>query len=356
MKQFVIAYAICSSSILGLFMILEGLSRLDRFMKHDENIILVFLQYYAATVPVYFSQYLGPVLTLIAAMFALTLLNKGREILPMKAAGLSMPRILAPCFFLALLLALFQVGVQEFLLPNCKSFIRKGTSFSKTKDWIRPEPAQDPKFNQTIHPERFFPQLTLLENVKIFRSAPDTVGLREAYLAEQITWESETDGRGRERTYLVLKNADRTEWDEKNRQLPKSGELGTYRLETNALPIDFESSDKEIPYLSYGELLQQYHRNEHLTHLEVKLHQRFAFPLANVILLLLGLPFVLRDNRRSVLMGVALAILIAALYLISTTVCANMGNNGTLTPALAAWLPVLFFGALGITLFDSVES
>lgn len=351
MKQFLLAYVICSSSLLGLFMILEGLSRLERFMKQETNVILVFLHYYSATIPIYFSQYLGPVLTLIAAMFSLTLLNKGRELLPMKAAGISITRILAPCFFLAFVFALLQIGVQELMLPNLKGYIREATSLSKKKDFITPESVQDPEFRQTIHSQKFYPQRQLLENVLINQKTEKS-NVRAIFQAQQGQWEKDGD-----RWFLVLENANVTRWDEQNRQLPKEDdEPRTFRIATNVQPIDFESSDREIPYLSYRELLQQYHRNKELTHLEVKLHQRFAFPLANVILLLLGLPFVLRDDRRSVLLGVAVAILISALYLVSTTICANLGNNATIPPALAAWLPVLFFGALGITLFDTVDS
>jgi lipopolysaccharide export LptBFGC system permease protein LptF len=46
---------------------------------------------------------------------------------------------------------------------------------------------------------------------------------------------------------------------------------------------------------------------------------------------------------------------LGTIYLIVTEVCANLGTRGQLEPMLAAWLPVLFFGALGITLFDGID-
>ena len=45
-----------------------------------------------------------------------------------------------------------------------------------------------------------------------------------------------------------------------------------------------------------------------------------------------------------------------SLYLLSTMICVDLGNSNSLTPAIAAWLPVLFFGALGFTLFDGIET
>ena len=86
------------------------------------------------------------------------------------------------------------------------------------------------------------------------------------------------------------------------------------------------------------------------------MHTRFAFPIANVVLLLLGIPFIMRRGNHSVLIGVGVAILISAAYLLVSTICADLGNKDILPAELAAWLPVLFFGALGLVLFDGIDS
>lgn len=127
-------------------------------------------------------------------------------------------------------------------------------------------------------------------------------------------------------------------------------------LTTDMKPVDLESTDKDIPFLTWHELRLQYKRRPHLKHLEVKIHRRLAFPLANVILLLLGFPLVLRGFSRSLIVGVTAAIVIAAGYLLVDTLCSGLGNQGRLPPMLAAWLPVLFFGALGYTLFVNIEN
>jgi lipopolysaccharide export system permease protein len=36
--------------------------------------------------------------------------------------------------------------------------------------------------------------------------------------------------------------------------------------------------------------------------------------------------------------------------------CKYLGDHDMLTPALAAWLPVLFFGPIGFVLFDAVHT
>ncbi|MEM7262623.1 MAG: LptF/LptG family permease [Planctomycetota bacterium] len=367
MKQFLISYVICATSIIGLFVVLDGLSKLNKFLKQDANVIWVILQYFMATLPVYFSQYLAPVLTLIAAMFAVTLLNKGQEIVPMKASGISIPRILSPLFLMALCFATVQIGMQELVLPNCKDFIREGTSHGKKKGTIRPDLVVDSARNLRIKVQQYDPQEkrgTYAEVIELY--ARDSAGgaqpIKSMYHAFDMKWLPEQEA-------WELRNGKLNRWEPDGRpvvfQVPDEGgdAAGAFAqdfervvLETRIRPIDFEASDREVPFLSYGELLGQYRRYPHRRHLEVKLHQRFAFPMANLILLLLGLPFVIRQGNKSAIVGVLVAIGIAAAYMLSTTVCADLGNKGELPPAVAAWLPVLFFGALGFTIFDGMES
>lgn len=76
-RQYLISWSIVSFAILSLFCVIDGVSRLDRFLRHDQPLPLVMFQYFSAMVPIYFTQYLGPILTLFAAMFTATQINKG---------------------------------------------------------------------------------------------------------------------------------------------------------------------------------------------------------------------------------------------------------------------------------------
>jgi len=359
MRHFLVAWAVCTVAILGLFMVIEALTRVDRFIKQDASLIVVLARYFSAVIPIYFSQFLGPVLTLMAAMFAVTQLNKGNELVPLRLAGLSTPRILAPFFLLALVMATGMIVLQEAVIPNLKDHIRTATAYGKTKQGITPGLITD-SFNTLIKVHEYLPaqKRGLFPNI-VTRHAKEP---RPASLihAEEIVWIEEE---GSEPYWLLLNGAIQR-WDENGVQIRNPDATGEdvyldrfkeYPLRTDMKPVDLESTDREIDYLSFSELRDQYRRQSHETHLVVKLHQRFAFPLANFILLLLGLPFVLRGENRSVIIGISIAIGISAGYLLSTMICADLGNRELLPPILAAWLPVLFFGALGLTLFDGID-
>ena len=359
MKNYMISWGICAFTVFGLFSVIDGVSRLDRFLRQDEPLPLVALKYFAGMVPVYFTQYLGPILTLLAAMFTTTSLNKGSELIPLRAAGMPLSRILASFFLIAFFMATLMISVQEFIVPNLKDQIRLADSYGRSVDSIQPDVVSDSR-NNLIHLHSYLPHEKRGQEVEISTKHAGKSSTSRFIRAREVLWISLEEGN----PFWLLRDGVIEQFDLEGRKLSFPGPDGSLKyeqkfaemkLETDMRPVDLESSDREIEYLSFRELRDQYKRRPHLKHLEVKLHRRFAFPLSNFILLMLGLPYVLRTESRSVILGISIAMALGTIYLIVTEVCANLGTKGAMDPMLAAWLPVLFFGALGITLFDSIE-
>jgi LPS export ABC transporter permease LptG len=80
-------------------------------------------------------------------------------------------------------------------------------------------------------------------------------------------------------------------------------------------------------------------------------HYRWALPFACLVTVLLAAPLSIHFSRRGPGGGVFLAIVLSALMLLSSNVALALGESGLVTPALAAWLPNLIFGLIGIYLF-----
>jgi lipopolysaccharide export system permease protein len=51
-----------------------------------------------------------------------------------------------------------------------------------------------------------------------------------------------------------------------------------------------------------------------------------------------------------------LALAVCGGYLVSDLVAQKLGSRGTLHPVVAAWLPTVLFGSLGLVLYDAVHS
>lgn len=358
MRQFAVSYGICTSSMLTFIIVIEAFSRLDKFLKESESAFWVIATYFAATLPIYYCQFLAPVFTLMAVMFTLTMLNKGSELVPMKAAGMSMHRILTPFFLMAALSALSMIIVQEAIVPNFKESIRTALSYGK-KGSIKNASFPD-NAGHYITVREYFPnkQQGFLAEIRVMH---DNGTVKEFWQANEIIWRLSDDGL----PGWVLRDGQIQRWDDQARPVRNPDAVGDevflakfseVYLPTDMRPIDLEFRDRQLPYLSYTELRNQYKRRPHWNLLLVKLHLRFAFPLSNFILLLIGIPFVMRNERRSVLVSIIFVILLSLFYMVTTTSCAELGNRGSLPPILAAWLPVLIFGALGVTLCSDIDS
>jgi lipopolysaccharide export system permease protein len=133
--------------------------------------------------------------------------------------------------------------------------------------------------------------------------------------------------------------------------IPASGVL----IRTELEPLDVECAIVAISYLSTEQMRQHYEKCPFLRHLGVQLAKRFAYPCSSVLLVLLGLPFVLRGDKTDAASGVLACIGICALFFLATAFCEDMGARpGGVHPVLAAWLPNIVFGLPGFASFLKV--
>jgi lipopolysaccharide export system permease protein len=83
----------------------------------------------------------------------------------------------------------------------------------------------------------------------------------------------------------------------------------------------------------------------------VQLYEKFSLPLVNAILALVAIPFALASPRSGRLIGIGLAIVIAASYWLVHSLALSFANLDLLPPLLAAWTANIVFAGLGLSLF-----
>jgi lipopolysaccharide export system permease protein len=132
---------------------------------------------------------------------------------------------------------------------------------------------------------------------------------------------------------------------------------GTNELEE--VPDDFRATVRDPFYMSMRNLLVFAHRlresggevQKHMTNF----HLRVSFPLADLVMVLLGAALSLRVVRGgSVATGFGISVSVGFAYFALIRVGQALGYNGNLPPMLAAWLGNLVFGTLSGLLFWKV--
>ena len=87
----------------------------------------------------------------------------------------------------------------------------------------------------------------------------------------------------------------------------------------------------------------------------VDLHVRLAFPLVNLIVVMIGASVATRLRMQSAAMGFGLSVAISFVYYAFMRTGQALGHNGALPPYLAAWLGDLAFGAVGLTMMAQAQ-
>jgi lipopolysaccharide export system permease protein len=80
----------------------------------------------------------------------------------------------------------------------------------------------------------------------------------------------------------------------------------------------------------------------------VELYLKISVPLANFIVIFLGAPLALQSHRAGLAYGFGLAILLGFMLWGALAVGRAFGQDGTLPPLVAAFLPDTIFGLIGL--------
>jgi lipopolysaccharide export system permease protein len=136
-------------------------------------------------------------------------------------------------------------------------------------------------------------------------------------------------------------------------------DTGRYRLYTRDLTFDALTRDTNWYVLaSTGQLFQELQRPEsnRLAPMAVLFHARLTRPLLGLVLVLLGLSVILRDQNRNIFISSGLCLALCGVFFAAIYSCKMLGDNDLVSPVLAAWLPVIAFGPFAVVLFDAVHT
>ncbi|HUU42542.1 MAG TPA: LptF/LptG family permease [Planctomycetota bacterium] len=385
-RSFLYSFLVCAVALIGLMMVLHAFLRLKDFMEaaHAQagpgfGVLSVMVKYYAARLPVYFHT-MSPAILLTAAMFCMAQFNKNNELVPMRASGISLFRTLVPLFVFAVLLTGVLFLVQETVIPALVPRIKYTEAMLEggAENVYEDLDLYDPEGNNWDLPRFRRGEDVMAGKILLTRYYPETDGSRHAVMtriqAESAVWKrTATDGVPR----WHLQNGEETRRDADGSRISAAdGNYNTrfgegddayvvlrpddvpdtpFRVVSSFRPRDIVDDDTSVLYQSSSRLRRLYAVDPTRREVGVALHSRYAFPISNIVLLLLGLPFVLNTESKSTFGGIVVCIMICAMFYGVHAVCTQLGKS-TLSPVAAAWLPIALFGPVGIFLFDGVRT
>ncbi|UCD84999.1 MAG: LPS export ABC transporter permease LptG [Deltaproteobacteria bacterium] len=348
-REFFRIFLLSIVAFLVLYLIVDLFERMSMLMKYEASLLDAF-HYFLYKTPLILFQVI-PVAVLLGTLLSLGILNRNNEITALKAGGVSLYRIVLPFLVIGILASGFSFFLNEFIIPDSNRRlkftemirIKKRKSLATIKQnkiYLRSR-------NSIYNIDFYLPKKNLLQGISILRFDRD-FRLVQRIDAKRARWNGNVWNFEQGTIRDFRGSVDRIE-SFSERVIPFS-----------QTPKDFELVEREPEEMSYGELKKYlkklkgegFDTNPYLADLQAKL----SFPLINLIIVLIGLPFALQTGRRpGYAKSVGLSILIGFSYWITFAFSLSLGRSGALNPIIAAWAPDILFAASGIFLLTRVH-
>jgi len=345
-REFLVFVGIGLAVAATLFIVIDLLQTLDRYLRAKPPLSFI-IEHFLYRVPAALHEGL-PVVMLVATIFLFLALSRYHELTAMKAAGISLYRVSAPILLMGLSVAVSAGLFQELFLPRLNEL---GEEVDRVK--IRGQLPRHLQLRQRLwvrsSDTRFF-------RVELLNPATsDLYGVTVLEVDKQFRLQSRLDAR---RAHWTPDGWELT--DGAVREVVGGVNVETIPFTMTSLVLqedidEFTRIQKPIASMSYWEL------RDYVTKLEsagfqvkkylVELYSKLSFPLVNLVMVLIAIPFALQSPRGGRLFGIGLAIAIMAGYLVVHYVALAFARADLLPPLLAAWTANVIFFGIGASLF-----
>lgn len=347
---FIGAYATSLLLVVGLAAIIDIATNLRYFETWPDGSTApagAIVHYYLLNTPFMYLQ-VAPFVTTAAALFTLVKLLRYNELVACLNAGVSAQRMLLPIYAGALLVAVGMFALREGATAAL------GERRDALKDML--DKHRYERVVQNVSLRDVAGNIVVLREYRpdqLFASGLQVAGKRgEALIyfisAESARWELRPDGtpgwrlaggRLRETTGDTAVARD-VEWLELVEFEPRDVLLAK---KGDTLPLE----------LSFSELEHLARRDPSNLEYQTLFQYHLTFPLGNLVLVLITLPFLLGRERGKSTEGLVAASLMCVLYFAVDFIFRSLGMEGALSPLWSSWSPVLLFGSLGAALSES---
>jgi lipopolysaccharide export system permease protein len=337
------------AGFITIWIVVDFIEKADIFLEHHASLALL-TEYYIAFTPQIVVTIL-PVALMLATFLALGQLNKFGELTAMRAAGLSLVRILAPVLAVAAASSLLSLSLSELILPRSTHHMNV----------ILNERIQH--MTSVAHTERA--DITYL-------GTGGRIWYSRLYMVTERRMHEVSLQEFRAGDLWRRIDAAEANWDG-HRWVFVSGYMRTFdhgkekaepfsRMAVNGLaerPADFEKDDMQPGEMNYFALREYVNRlrasGARVANYLVDLHLKLAFPLICFIVVLIGGSLATRLRMQSAALGFGLTLAVSFLYYIMMRAGQALGHNGALPPYVAAWLGDTVFGAAGLAMMYNAQ-
>lgn len=349
LKRFLIAFFFVVLIIVSIICIINLTEMNDKFIKHQLGAATV-AKYYLYYTP-YIANLVSPIMVFIATVFVTSKMASHTEIIAILSSGVSFKRMMVPYIIGSSLLAILTFLMVGWIIPNSNKFrinfelqyLKNPYTFEGRNVHFKVAPDTYIYIQDYYSTENRGYRFTIekIENTK----------LKEKLKADYITWVPE-------KNKWKVSDYELHKFDGMKEEISKGKEFDTT---LNLYPKDFESTYSLQESLTLNELSNYINEQKERGkgNLEIYVIQQYTiytYPIAIIILTIIGLIVSARKSRGGAGFQIALGFLIAFIYILFVVMSRSIALSGTtdFQIAMLVALPNLVFALVGVVLYKTV--
>jgi lipopolysaccharide export system permease protein len=380
-RSFVKAYFICFVALVGLYVVIDAFSNLDEFEEVSATTPILFRKmgrYYLVRMSLIYDQISG-IITMMAAIFTVTWMQKNNELLAMLAAGISTRRVIRPVLISALAISSLAVMNQELIMPRLSEELQQPPDdYGERPLKIHPHQDANDVFISGDLADRGRRSVTKFQATIPVRVAGELIEIqaREAqyfpdddathphkggwliwgskFLMEPSTKSLELLTKG-----VLVEVEDPSKYPRPVDKLAGKPGVPVYFLKTDLTFSSLTRSPQWYHFAPTIDLIRGLSDPSNIAEradMEVFLHSRIIRPLLGFNLMLLSLPLVLGGAGRNMFVNLGLSLGTSGLFYSVNFMSQYLGGHEVYSPELAAWAPLILFGTIAVARWDTIRT
>jgi lipopolysaccharide export system permease protein len=371
-RSFVFNYLLALGALIGIVTLLDLIVNFDSFTKTPAaaaaqtsgQVIGEIVDYYMYQTLVIF-QYVSAAIPILAAGFTMVRMTRHNELTAMLASGVSLYRVAAPVIIVSVLFSLLTIVNQEFVISNefiLQKLLRPhgegGQSVTKDDPlyFVRDED------NSLLVASSYDHKNKSMKDVRIIRRDP-TGAPTGRIMAESAKWTIPPNELTEAWVMTNVRRIDDHFAQDPTKRPSEAIPTMTYHTSLTPQQLDLIFSRKAVDFLGSQQVRELASKSPKINQpvLYKIMYLRFTQPLMNIIMLLIGIPFLLTREPSRLIVNMFYCIAVSVIVFAATFVIFQMAGTTLpgglqLDPLLAAWLPVLLFGPMTVVMLDMIRT
>lgn len=345
--KFLSTYVFAITMLIVIIVVFDYVENMGDFTELKAPLRAIAFEYYGRFIPVFINQFSG-LFTFIACIFFTSKMAYQTEIVAMLSGGMSFRRLMWPYFLGALIIALFSLGLNLWVIPRAQGHI---VEFQQQYTKRHMNVKYDRHIYRQIEPGTF-------AYIRGYRE----VDHKASFLALEhyeggamtLSLEAAEAAFDPETRRWTAPRYTRRSFDGNG-----SEHFAQYRNLDTLINLDINELgriEELVKTLNISELLdfldqQRAKGSNAISLIEVEHHARYAYPLSTFILTLIGVSLSSRKVRGGTGLHIGVGIALCFSYILFIRFFEEFAKSDSMPPALAVWLPNILYLLIAVYLY-----